>query len=356
VIEISLAECDVLAAQASELADRLRSLSFAFRYALAAHPSVAASVHRQLQHIQNLAADLREIARRYDSGEIAIAHAASQLTGQIGRALAPVFTGGLGMLTRVGEATGVLESGAIEVAAGASGRCTPAAGFSSALERIPAGPSQIRIERIDGSGATGASGSLEARYFVYIAGTRDFGMHATTQPWDMTSNLEALSGVATADSEAAVRAAMRAAGIDANSPVVLVGHSQGGLIADRIAASGDFNVTDVVTAGAPAHVVDVSPTVRLTAFEHSDDLVPALSGVALAGTTALFVRENAPKNPKPVRLPAHELRGYVTTAASADRSSDPVLHQRKQALASSSESSCSSTEFVAKRALMPDER
>jgi pimeloyl-ACP methyl ester carboxylesterase len=356
MIELSLAECDVLAAQSTEVAERLRSLSLTFRFALVQHPAAAASVHRQLQQVQNLAADLREIARQYDSGENAIAHATSQLLGQVGRALAPAFTGGLGMVIRVGQATRVLEPGAIEVAAGPSVPCTPVAGFSSALERIPAGSSQIRIDRIDGSGGAGATGSLEARYFVYIAGTRDFGLQATTQPWDMTSNLQALSGVATADSEAAVRAAMREAGIDANTPVVLVGHSQGGLIADRIAASGDFNVTDVVTAGAPARVVDVSPTVRLTAFEHTDDLIPALSGVALAGTTALFVREKAPKSPKPVRLPTHELTGYVTTATSADRSSDAVLSQRKQALASSSGSSCASTDFVATRALMPDER
>jgi pimeloyl-ACP methyl ester carboxylesterase len=167
---------------------------------------------------------------------------------------------------------------------------------------------------------------------VYVSGTRDFDLHPTSEPWDMTSNFQALSGSAQADSEHAVRTAMEQAGIDARTPVILVGHSQGGLIASRIAASGDFAVTDLVVAGSPSHGVSVPERIRVTAFEHSDDLVPALSGPLTAATAStLFLRQKAPAGAQGV-LPEHELQSYIATARLADASGDPLVAARRKAL------------------------
>lgn len=349
MITLSLPECDVIAAEVAELAHRLRSVALSHRFSLATQHAVLGNLMRQVVALDQAAAHLRELARRYDAGETTITHSFSQAAGVIGRAVAPAFSVGVAMLSRAASALGLLESGPVQVAGTGANKCLPPTGFAGALERIPSGAAQIRIERVNQAGG--------ASYFVYIAGTRDFEIHPSTQPWDMMSNLQALAGgdglagTRRSDSEQAVRDAMAQAGIDARTRVVLVGHSQGGLIAERLAASGDYNVTDVITAGAPAHNVDISPAVRLTAFEHTNDVIPALSGVVLAGTSALFVREKAPRPMRPATLPAHELTGYVTTAKSADRSSDPVLAARKQQIAGNQAASCTAQEFEASRAV-----
>lgn len=371
-LELSLAEVDVVAARIAQLAYRLQSMLLVHQRALALDPGVAAAVRRQADECDRLATDVRVVAQRYHAGEGAIAHALTGIVASAGRAFVPTFTAALVAVTQTVQGLGLIAAGTpsqsgqrsqssqrsqnsqgdpgeqsagrVAVTSSSLGTCVPATGFASALERVPGGDSQVRIERVG------------ERYFVYIGGTRDFALHPTSEPWDMASNLQALAGVATADSEEAVREAMRQAGVESGSPVVLVGHSQGGLIADRIAASGDYFVTDVITAGAPAHLVDVSPTVRLTAFEHSDDVIPALSGVVLAGSTALFVREKAPMSLSHAKLPAHDLAGYVATASSADRSSDPVLRARKAELVSTPKATCTATEFEAKRSSKPDGR
>jgi pimeloyl-ACP methyl ester carboxylesterase len=64
-------------------------------------------------------------------------------------------------------------------------------------------------------------------------------------------------------------------------PVMLVGHSQGGMVAAQAAAdtgNGNFgyNVTHVVTAGSPIARADVPSHVQVLAIENSRDLVPHL--------------------------------------------------------------------------------
>src|SRR5690606_38755981 len=97
---------------------------------------------------------------------------------------------------------------------------------------------QIRIDRI-----IGADG--QERFEVFLAGTVDLGISGS-EPWDMRSNLGALAGGDPA-SLRAVEAAMRAAGIDGETPVTFVGYSQGGLLAARLAASGEWQAAGLVT-------------------------------------------------------------------------------------------------------------
>lgn len=77
---------------------------------------------------------------------------------------------------------------------------------------------------------------------------------------------------------------MAQAGIPSGAPVMLVGHSQGGMSAAALAADSDFrarfNVTQVVTAGAPIARFDVPDSVQVLAVENSHHLVPQLDGGA----------------------------------------------------------------------------
>ncbi|MDF9875862.1 esterase/lipase family protein [Cellulosimicrobium cellulans] len=91
--------------------------------------------------------------------------------------------------------------------------------------------------------------------------------------FNMTSNYQLMDDDpavrAQADSARAVLEAMRQAGIAPDDDVVLVGHSQGGIIASTVAAAtvGTYTVRHVVTAGSPIGGHDLPPGVKGTHLE-----------------------------------------------------------------------------------------
>ncbi|MDT4902175.1 MAG: hypothetical protein QOH52_191 [Pseudonocardiales bacterium] len=123
------------------------------------------------------------------------------------------------------------------------------------------------------------------RAIVDITGTKSWSITATEDITSLTTNGRALVGDRTAY-EQGVLAAMHDAGVRASDHVMLVGHSEGGLVAvntARAAArSGAFNVTHVVTAGAPVGLTvgQLPRKVNVLALENSKDVVPHLDGVA----------------------------------------------------------------------------
>lgn len=225
-------------------------------------------------------------------------------------------------------------------------------GLEQLIGRIPrADPEmpQVRIERYQGTGGGHPS------FVVYLGGTIDAALMATDEPWDMTSNVTALAGMDAGSYRAAVEA-MHAAGITSDTPVTLVGHSQGGLLAARIAESEEFWVGDVVTVGAPLHQVRIPAGVTLTAIEHNEDLVPTLGGIALAGVgasalgrvgalaasglgslgTTTTVRRSALAGITPNTgdsLPGHNLTRYIETGRVMDNSTQAQLIALRERLA-----------------------
>lgn len=142
----------------------------------------------------------------------------------------------------------------------------------------------------------------------------------------MTSNVSGIAGLP-AGSTAAVRDAMAQAGITPTSPVVLTGHSQGGLVASLIAASGDYTVSNVVTFGAPAGLVEIPADIPVLNVRHSDDIVPALGGHdasphALVVERELFAGSAIPTDPV---FPAHQMSSYRETAALIDDARSPEV-------------------------------
>lgn len=197
---------------------------------------------------------------------------------------------------------------------------SPPETYEDLVSRIPRaeeGAAQIRIEKYDSS------------YVVYLGGTIDAGVEPSGEPWDMTSNMTAIAEM-DSGSYTATLTAMREAGMSADDNVIMVGHSQGGLVAAQIAASGEFHVSDVVTVGAPLHQVDLPEEVHLVAIEHSEDVIPSLSGVAApaAVATHLTVNRSLYQSTPPPRgevLPAHNLSRYIETARVMDTSGDSKL-------------------------------
>jgi pimeloyl-ACP methyl ester carboxylesterase len=139
----------------------------------------------------------------------------------------------------------------------------------------------------------------------------------------MTSNANGLA-MGDAGSYRAAEDAMRMAGIDADSPVQFVGHSQGGMVAAGLIASGDYNAQGLFTVGGVVSQGLVTDSVPWLAIEHTDDLVPALGGTRTAPNAVLVRREALAGAPIPsdTLLPAHELTRYRETAALVDASED----------------------------------
>lgn len=118
------------------------------------------------------------------------------------------------------------------------------------------------------------------RFIVYIPGTQNLSLKTTSNPFDMRSNLLLLAGGRSAASRA-TELAMRRVGVGAQDEVMLVGHSQGGLIAldlARRSASGlvPFRVEHVVTFGTPAGLNTANTLPNVVSFENRADLVPKL--------------------------------------------------------------------------------
>lgn len=115
---------------------------------------------------------------------------------------------------------------------------------------------------------------------IYIPGTRN----ETDSPIGWGQNIELMSSNSSerlnADSVQLVLEALRRAGVKKGDTIVLVGHSQGGIVAASIAAAAKqlgLNVSHVVTAGSPIANHDLSGTYG-TSIETEGETVSRLDG------------------------------------------------------------------------------
>ncbi|MGI5146849.1 esterase/lipase family protein [Plantactinospora sp. CA-294935] len=168
-------------------------------------------------------------------------------------------------------------------------------------------------------------------YVVDIPGTKVMNM-----PWDpaspflndMGTNVHVLGGDTTSRQHA-IAEALKMAGASPTDPVMLVGHSQGGMVAAQAAhdsgTSGfPYNVTHVVTAGSPIANTDIPTGVQVLAMENAHDIVPHLD----AGdnpdrpnhTTVTFDDQNGNIG----KNHATDL-AYLPAARALDQSTDPSV-------------------------------
>lgn len=173
---------------------------------------------------------------------------------------------------------------------------------------------------------TGADGQVV--HIVNLPGTDDLG----TLPWtadddvrDMGTNLDLIAGIPD-NYQQGILQAMSDAGIGPDDPVLVVGHSQGGMEAVAILAGDNgFNVTDVVTAGSPtAQVGDLPAGSNVLSLEQQGDLVPLLDGEpnppSVEQTTVLV-----DAHPASGIVEHHDYDVYVDAAAAADASTHPSV-------------------------------
>ncbi|NHA68101.1 alpha/beta hydrolase family protein [Phycicoccus flavus] len=193
----------------------------------------------------------------------------------------------------------------------------------------PAGPADLVAlgEGLDGGRVRvvelddGAGGSA---WVVAVPGTQQWSPRAGDNPFDATSDVRAVTGDATLAAAGVVAALDRARAASGRArpddPVLLVGHSQGGIHAAALAADPGFtrthHVTHVLTTGAPVGVFAVPETVRVLSVEHADDPVPTLDLTPNPATPSwLTVRAGAGP---PVDVRRHALSGYERTVRAAE--------------------------------------
>ncbi|OZB84737.1 hypothetical protein [Microbacterium sp. 13-71-7] len=217
--------------------------------------------------------------------------------------------------------------------------------LAGAVSRIPYGRSpQVRVE-------TYRMGDGTQRFVAYIDGTRGT---SAGEPWSHASNLRMYSEHAEADSYKAVAEALRDAGAGADTPVDLVGYSQGGMIAGLLAQSGEFDVRGVVTVGSPIEPV-LPEDVLSVAVRHTDDPVAGLAGGGSPNGTGssdslVIRRAAAPGHGTDPRIPAHLLDGYRETVRRAEASGDARMARIAEHFAAlDTATSMTSTDYTARR-------
>jgi hypothetical protein len=162
--------------------------------------------------------------------------------------------------------------------------------------------------------ATDASIVSAARFVVYIPGTQSWAPFAIDNPFDLTSDISAISKTGFAGSERGVAAAMDQAGILPEDEVLFVGHSQGGMVAANL--SERFPSSRVLTFGAPLGQVSDKLQAKTLSVEHRNDPVPKIDGRPNPEKANwVTVRQEIPGlNP----IEQHEMKGYVKTAMAID--------------------------------------
>jgi hypothetical protein len=199
---------------------------------------------------------------------------------------------------------------------GTAGVLGGVAGLVSAGEGLDGG----RVRVLETTLPEGESG-----WVVVVPGTQEWSPRAGTNPFDVTTDVRAMLGdatVAAAGVALALERARAASGrSDPDDPVLLVGHSQGGILAAALASDPTFrarhHVTHVVTSGAPVGLFPVGADVRVLAVEHTDDPVPRLD-LSPNPASSRWVTIRAPRGRAPVDVTSHRREAYVETVAAAE--------------------------------------
>jgi pimeloyl-ACP methyl ester carboxylesterase len=186
----------------------------------------------------------------------------------------------------------------------------------------------VRVEGVRGPDGRRA-------WIVEIPGTQEWSPVPGRNPADLTADVAVLGRASTA-AAATVVGALELAGVRPSEPVLLAGHSLGGMLAAALAADPAFTrryrVTHVVAAGSPLAGYAVPPGIAVLALEHDDDLVPALDGAPDPDRADwVTVRRSPARGRSPGA--AHDSQAYAETGALVDASDDPSLRAWRAGLA-----------------------
>ena len=203
----------------------------------------------------------------------------------------------------------------------AAARHSPPSKISDFTDRLNNDSGNIRIESYETS--TGRC------VIVYLPGTANWSPVGGESAFDLRSNTELIGDSENSNSSRAAHAAMNAFGVNATDRVILVGYSQGGMLASQL-AEGSPNVVGLITIGAPIANSNLPADLPTLSIEHSNDIVPALAGATnpMTENWATASRHFEIGLGQSVAA-AHEIDAYNETAKLVDGSSDSGLRRVK---------------------------
>jgi hypothetical protein len=197
------------------------------------------------------------------------------------------------------------------------------------LERVriigERGEGYIEVIEVDNEG--------QKAYVVVVPGTQAGGDMGGANPFDEAGIAEGL-GHGSAEVNAAVLEALRAAGAERGAPVVAVGYSQGGIHAMNLAADelflNDYDLKYVLTAGSPVGGIVPAADVTSLHLEHRQDWVPGTDGTPNPDarhrvTVTLGSPVTTPDGGEFGIGPGHRLSNYTDGARLLAGSDDPSL-------------------------------
>jgi pimeloyl-ACP methyl ester carboxylesterase len=172
-------------------------------------------------------------------------------------------------------------------------------------------------------------------WVVQVPGTHGSWFEGGPIPMDWPANVSLMLSATSASTIAAARALEQAQGGRARTRdrVVLVGHSQGGIVAAALASDPAFTrrhrVSHVLTAGSPIDDFPIPDSTQVLSLQHDTDPVHALDVSPPPDRRSwTTVGTRAPIDvASHLSAGAHALSAYRVTAARVDRSDDVSLRQ-----------------------------
>ena len=195
-------------------------------------------------------------------------------------------------------------------------------------ERVDAGGLPVidlrKVTHLDGTVA----------WIVDLPGTSQWtgpGGHAN--PADTAGNLASMAGVASAYQQA-IEKALQQAGVARNEDILLVGHSQGGMVAAQTAVDlvrQGYQAPHVLTVASPIATTAIPTSVQVLSLENSADIVPHLDGADNPASahqlTVTFTQQYDTISAN------HGLGAYRTGAQAVDSSTNPSIAAWRRDLA-----------------------
>ncbi|MFW5472530.1 hypothetical protein ACOCJ5_04405 [Knoellia sp. CPCC 206450] len=293
------------------------------------------AVQHGVERLRGLAASTDRAASAYEQAE---ATARGVVAGLHDQAMSIAW-----LVSRAtGRAFGVLDEGRgwdVSVTAVPAPDCVPVptttdsllAGVETLGDHDSSGG--VRVVELDAADGT-------TTWVVQVPGTHGGWVEGGSVPMDWPANVSLMLGATSASKLATERALSLAQGGRGSSRdrVVLVGHSQGGIVAAALASDPAFarrhRVTHVITAGSPIDDFPVPATTQVLSLQHRTDPVHALdlspppdrrSWTTVEASAPVAVRSH-------LTAGAHALSAYRSTAADVDRSDDVSLRAWRASL------------------------
>lgn len=218
------------------------------------------------------------------------------------------------------------------------------------------GEGYVEVIEVDNGG--------QKAYVVVIPGTQAGGEMGGANPFDEAGIAEGL-GHQSAEVNAALLEALRAAGAETGAPVVAVGYSQGGIHAMNLAANelflNDYDMKYVLTAGSPVGGIVPAADVSSLHLEHRQDWVPGTDGAPNPDarhrvTVTLGSPATTADGGEFGIGPGHRLSNYTGGARLVAESDDPSLVASTAVLAGvlGAGGTATATRFALTRTKLPE--